>query len=83
MKSELGSKQSTASCGFHTAADAARPRFPPRQEEDDRTRVSEAVTKAVVGALKAAPSADNTDDWLNPTEVGRRRLHHSTHHLPA
>lgn len=31
--------------------------------------MSEAVTKAVVGALKAAPGADNTDDWLNPTEV--------------
>lgn len=27
------------------------------------------MTKAVVGALKATPSADNTDDWLNPTEV--------------
>lgn len=27
------------------------------------------MTKAVVGALKAAPSADNMDDWLNPTEV--------------
>eukprot|EP00066_Takifugu_rubripes_P022207 XP_011611473.1 PREDICTED: HSPB1-associated protein 1 [Takifugu rubripes] len=39
-------------------------------EEDDRSRVSEAVTKAVVGALKATPSADNTDDWLNPTEGG-------------
>lgn len=36
---------------------------------DDMARVSEAVTKAVVCALKGAPSDDNTDDWLNPTEV--------------
>lgn len=39
------------------------------QEMDDMARVSEAVTKAVVCALKGAPSDDNTDDWLNPTEV--------------
>ncbi|XP_038577006.1 HSPB1-associated protein 1 homolog isoform X1 [Micropterus salmoides] len=39
-------------------------------EVDDVARVSEAVTKAVVSALKSAPSDDNTDDWLNPTEEG-------------
>lgn len=39
------------------------------QEVDHRTRVNEAVAKAVVCALKATPSEDNTDDWLNPTEV--------------
>lgn len=43
--------------------------FFPTQEVDDVARVSEAVTKAVVSALKSAPSDDNTDDWLNPTEV--------------
>ncbi|XP_034417459.1 HSPB1-associated protein 1 homolog [Cyclopterus lumpus] len=36
-------------------------------EMDDLARVGEAVTKAVVFALKA--DAD-TDDWLNPTEAG-------------
>nr|XP_019960545.1 PREDICTED: HSPB1-associated protein 1 [Paralichthys olivaceus] len=35
-------------------------------EADDVARVSEAVTKAVVCAMK---SDDNPDDWLNPTEV--------------
>ncbi|KAJ3592269.1 hypothetical protein NHX12_007397 [Muraenolepis orangiensis] len=35
---------------------------------DDEARVGEAVTKAVVCALKAAPSHDNDDTWLNPTE---------------
>lgn len=41
--------------------------FPvPVQKVDDIARVSEAVTKAVVCALK---SDDNIDDWLNPTEV--------------
>ncbi|XP_070693693.1 HSPB1-associated protein 1 homolog [Pempheris klunzingeri] len=39
-------------------------------ETDDMARVSEAVTKAVVCALKSAPSDDNADDWLNPTEEG-------------
>lgn len=39
------------------------------QEVDHRTRVNEAVAKAVVCALKATPSEDNADDWLNPTEV--------------
>ena len=39
------------------------------QEADHMARVSEAVTKAVVCALKSAPGDDNTDDWLNPTEV--------------
>ncbi|XP_041663364.1 HSPB1-associated protein 1 homolog [Cheilinus undulatus] len=39
-------------------------------EGDHMARVSEAVTKAVVCALKSAPSDDNTDDWLNPTEEG-------------
>ncbi|XP_046902030.1 HSPB1-associated protein 1 homolog isoform X1 [Hypomesus transpacificus] len=37
---------------------------------DDEARVNEAVTKAVVCALKTTPSKDNTDDWLNPTEEG-------------
>lgn len=41
----------------------------PAQEVDDVARVSEAVTKAVVCAFKSAPSDDNTDNWLNPTEV--------------
>lgn len=41
------------------------------QEDDHRTRVNEAVAKAVVCALKGARSADNADDWLNPTEVLR------------
>jgi hypothetical protein len=40
---------------------------------DDEARVSEAVTKAVVCALKAAPSQDNGDTWLNPTEVEASR----------
>ncbi|XP_062312937.1 HSPB1-associated protein 1 homolog isoform X4 [Osmerus eperlanus] len=39
-------------------------------EVDDEARVNEAVTKAVVCALKTTPSKDNTDDWLNPTEEG-------------
>ncbi|KAM7406845.1 hypothetical protein PAMA_002853 [Pampus argenteus] len=39
-------------------------------EGDDVARVSEAVTKAVVCALKSTPSDDNTDKWLNPTEEG-------------
>lgn len=43
--------------------------FVPVQEGDDVARVSEAVTKAVVCAFKSAPSDDNTDEWLNPTEV--------------
>lgn len=37
---------------------------------DHVSRVSEAVTKTVVCALKSTPSDDNTDDWLNPTEEG-------------
>lgn len=37
-------------------------------EADDVTRVSEAVAKVVVFALKGASSGDNADDWLNPTE---------------
>ncbi|KAM4731663.1 HSPB1-associated protein 1 homolog isoform 2-T3 [Anableps anableps] len=37
-------------------------------EVDDVARVSEAVTKTVVCALKSAQSDDNTDTWLNPTE---------------
>lgn len=36
---------------------------------DDVARVSEAVTKAAVCAIKSAQSDDNNDDWLNPTEV--------------
>ncbi|XP_068602774.1 HSPB1-associated protein 1 homolog [Brachionichthys hirsutus] len=39
-------------------------------EVDDVTRVSEAVTRAVVCALKRAPGDDNGDEWLNPTEEG-------------
>ncbi|XP_071394946.1 HSPB1-associated protein 1 homolog [Centroberyx affinis] len=39
-------------------------------EVDDEARVGEAVTKAVVCALKTTPSNDNADDWLNPTEEG-------------
>ncbi|XP_055360812.1 HSPB1-associated protein 1 homolog isoform X2 [Betta splendens] len=39
-------------------------------EDDDVARVSEAVTKAVVCAIKSAQSDDDTDDWLNPTEEG-------------
>ncbi|CAL9689757.1 unnamed protein product [Knipowitschia caucasica] len=37
--------------------------------EDDEARVSEAVTRAVVCALKSAPSDDNQDEWINPTEI--------------
>ncbi|XP_041858393.1 HSPB1-associated protein 1 homolog isoform X2 [Melanotaenia boesemani] len=37
---------------------------------DDVARVSEAVTKTVVWAIKGAKSDYNTDDWLNPTEEG-------------
>lgn len=37
-------------------------------EVDHVTRVSEAVAKVVVFALKGASSEDNVDDWLNPTE---------------
>lgn len=32
-------------------------------------RVSEAVTKTVVCAMKSSQSDDNTDNWVNPTEV--------------
>ncbi|KAM9347011.1 HSPB1-associated protein 1 homolog [Symphorus nematophorus] len=39
-------------------------------EADDMARVSEAVTKTVVCALKSVPADDNIDDWLNPTEEG-------------
>ncbi|XP_040912550.1 HSPB1-associated protein 1 homolog [Toxotes jaculatrix] len=39
-------------------------------EVDDVARVNEAVTKAVVCAIKSVQSDDNTDDWLNPTEEG-------------
>lgn len=39
------------------------------QEVDDVTRVSEAVAKVVVFALKGASSGDDDNDWLNPTEV--------------
>ncbi|TKS67772.1 HSPB1-associated protein 1 -like protein [Collichthys lucidus] len=39
-------------------------------EVDDMERVGEAVTKAVVFALKSTKSDDNNDDWLNPTEEG-------------
>ncbi|KAM4609104.1 HSPB1-associated protein 1 homolog isoform 2-T2 [Polymixia lowei] len=42
----------------------------PGQEVDDEARVSEALTKAVVCALKTTPSNDNADAWLNPTEEG-------------
>ncbi|XP_008300098.1 HSPB1-associated protein 1 homolog [Stegastes partitus] len=40
-------------------------------EVDDVARVSEAVTKTIVFAMKSAPSDDNTDNWLNPTEEGK------------
>lgn len=36
-------------------------------------RVNEAVTKAVVCALKSTPSDDNDDEWLNPTEVAKKK----------
>ncbi|XP_047457958.1 HSPB1-associated protein 1 homolog isoform X2 [Mugil cephalus] len=39
-------------------------------EADDVSRVSEAVTRAVVCAVKSSRSDDNTGDWLNPTEEG-------------
>ncbi|XP_040004183.1 HSPB1-associated protein 1 homolog [Xiphias gladius] len=39
-------------------------------EVDNVARVSEAVTKAVVCAIKSAQRDDNTDNWLNPTEEG-------------
>uniref|UniRef100_A0A3P9MFF7 Hspb associated protein 1 n=1 Tax=Oryzias latipes TaxID=8090 RepID=A0A3P9MFF7_ORYLA len=39
-------------------------------EVDDFARVSEAVTKMVVWAIKSAESEDNDDSWLNPTEEG-------------
>lgn len=45
----------------------------PAQDVDDVTRVSEAVAKVVVFALKGASSGDNADDWLNPTEVALKR----------
>lgn len=48
------------------------PFFVRAQELDDVTRVSEAVAKVVVFALKGASSGDNADDWLNPTEVRAR-----------
>ncbi|XP_026074842.1 HSPB1-associated protein 1 homolog [Carassius auratus] len=37
---------------------------------DDEARVGEALTKTIVCALKSAPSLDNNDHWLNPTEDG-------------
>uniref|UniRef100_A0A3Q1F2Z9 Hspb associated protein 1 n=1 Tax=Acanthochromis polyacanthus TaxID=80966 RepID=A0A3Q1F2Z9_9TELE len=37
-------------------------------EMDDVARVSEAVAKTVVFAIKSAQSDDNTDNWLSPTE---------------
>ncbi|XP_063070275.1 HSPB1-associated protein 1 homolog [Engraulis encrasicolus] len=40
-------------------------------EVDDEARVGEALTRALVCALKTTPSQDNTsEDWLNPTEDG-------------
>ncbi|KAM9343134.1 HSPB1-associated protein 1 homolog [Pholidichthys leucotaenia] len=39
-------------------------------EVDEVERVSEAVTKTVVWAMKSTQSDDNTDNWLNPTEEG-------------
>ncbi|XP_051567109.1 HSPB1-associated protein 1 homolog [Myxocyprinus asiaticus] len=35
---------------------------------DDEARVGEALTKTIVCALKSAPSLDNDDHWLSPTE---------------
>ncbi|XP_051998421.1 HSPB1-associated protein 1 homolog [Xyrauchen texanus] len=37
---------------------------------DDEARVGEALTKTIVCALKSAPSLNNDDQWLNPTEDG-------------
>ncbi len=39
------------------------------QDMDDEARVGEALTKTIVCSLKRAPSLDNNDHWLNPTEV--------------
>lgn len=39
------------------------------QEVDDEARIGEALTKTIICALKSKPSADNEDNWLNPTEV--------------
>ncbi|XP_023130340.1 HSPB1-associated protein 1 homolog [Amphiprion ocellaris] len=40
-------------------------------EMDDMARISEAVAKTVVFAIKSARSDDNSDKWLNPTEEGK------------
>ncbi|KAF7215352.1 HSPB1-associated protein 1 homolog [Nothobranchius furzeri] len=39
-------------------------------EVDNVARVTEAVTRTVVSAVKSSESDDNTDNWLNPTEEG-------------
>uniref|UniRef100_A0A1A7W826 Hspb associated protein 1 n=1 Tax=Iconisemion striatum TaxID=60296 RepID=A0A1A7W826_9TELE len=39
-------------------------------EVDDVARVTEAVTRTVVSAIKSSEGDDNTDNWLNPTEEG-------------
>lgn len=43
--------------------------FTTLKDIDDEARVQEALTKTIVCALKSAPSLDNDDHWLNPTEV--------------
>ncbi|XP_037542711.1 HSPB1-associated protein 1 homolog [Nematolebias whitei] len=50
-------------------------------EVDDVARVTEAVTKTVVCALKSAQSDDNTDNWLNPTEEERASHSESMRYL--
>ncbi|KAM3862256.1 HSPB1-associated protein 1 homolog [Diretmus argenteus] len=50
-------------------------------EVDDEARVGEAVTKAVVCALKTTPSNDNTHNWLNPTEEGVASHNENMHYV--
>lgn len=52
------------------------------QEVDDAARVSEAVTRTVVCAMKSAPSGDNADAWLNPTEVTNTCHHEKIFEAP-
>ncbi|XP_039611163.1 HSPB1-associated protein 1 homolog [Polypterus senegalus] len=48
---------------------------------DDEVRVEEAITKTVVCALKSAPSLDNADNWLNPTEDEATSHEENLHYL--
>ncbi|MED6244564.1 hypothetical protein ATANTOWER_016355 [Ataeniobius toweri] len=50
-------------------------------EVDDLARVSEAVTKTVVCAMKSAPSDDNADTWLNPTEEEKSSHNENMQHV--